>query len=731
MACQRAWRPAKLGGRFRQARTSDGFLAKSDDRSERMIDMMETMFSTLIRTMVNAGDGRGPLAGFDATQQFCPDRRHDTDVARNINAAFLILLSGPDHAQHSLAGEYLDNLMGDREWGNVARFMKNGVALIDGEIRNLCREDDDFKNALQEAERFCAAKDTSREAGSLKRIWEVLFPEGAGCLLDQAEKILSLRVSRVVHVSALNPSPIDNPSRQMLFLSNLLVTTPGDSDSLEHLPYGSKVVEKLKQVMREKQRYWFDHPIQIGVSNDNNEAIYGLRGLDNAISFEKEKGVAQPGDRLTCLLSVSVTHDGLHGIVKDYLREVYESTEPFSHLNIYLFSENDTDQITNEILLPAMEKFMGSSKGELLSTVFGVDGEYGRHYSFLKAVTAFWQVLIDPGVKGSYKLDLDQVFDQEALVKETGNSALEHFTTPLWGARGEDVEGNPVDLGLMAGALVNADDASKGLFTPDVPIPDPIPRGEALAFFSAFPMGISTRAEMMARYDTATLDGIHHCLQRIHVTGGTTAALIESVRRYRPFTPTFIGRAEDQAYLLGSLFTNPAENLRYLHKPGLIMRHDKAVFAGEAIEGAKLGKYIGDLVRILFFSYYVRALPWPSSDIKKIVDPFTGCFASKLPFTVVYLRLSFHLAEMFAGDGEPVNVEGIQLLKQGVERLEKVIGELNQTPNPLMGKYRQEKEGWDLFYDLLDHLEAALAKDDVFAMGLRERARKLVKDCRL
>jgi len=50
------------------------------------------------------------------------------------------------------------------------------------------------------------------------------------------------------------------------------------------------MVEKLKQVMAEKQRYWFDHPIQIGVSNDNNEAIYGLRGLDNAISFEKERG---------------------------------------------------------------------------------------------------------------------------------------------------------------------------------------------------------------------------------------------------------------------------------------------------------------------------------------------------------------------------------------------------------------------------------------------------------
>ena len=689
---------------------------------------MEKMISTIIRTLVDGAKNKHPLAGFYIADQFNPDLDRDTDVARNVNAAFLILLSGPDHGLYSAGKAYLNALTANEKWGNVATFMKNGAALIQDEIQNLCHEDHEFKCALEEAGVFCAQHDVEK---SLEKIWEVLFPEGADCLLDQQDRIFSLRAARRVHITEPNPSPIDNPSRQILFLSNLLITIPKYSESLEHLPYDAHMIETLKQIMVEKQRYWFDHPIQIGVSNDNNEAIYGLRGLDNATTFEKERGVVQPKDKLTCLLSVSVTHDGLHGIVKDYLREVYDSTEPFPNLNIYLFSENDTDWILTEILLPAMEKYMGFSEGDSLRGVFGVDGEYGRHYSFLKAMSAFWQVFMDPNVKGSFKLDLDQVFDQEALVKETGNSALEHFTTPLWGAEGEDVDGNLVELGLMAGALVNAEDASKGIFTPDVPIPDPIPQGEAVAFFSPLPMGISTRAEMMTRYDHATLDGIHSCLQRVHVTGGTTAALIESLRKHRPFTPTFIGRAEDQAYLMGSLFSNRNANLRYLHKPGLIMRHDKAVFAGEAIEGAKLGKYIGDLVRILFFSYYVRALPWPSNEIKKIIDPFTGCFASRIPFTIVYLRLSLRLAELFAHDHEFQNREGLQLLTQGVERLEGVIQELNRTPNPLIEKYRQEKEGWDLFYDLLDHLEAGLAKGDTFALNLRERARKMVKDCQV
>ena len=689
------------------------------------------MFSTVIRALVDGTKNEHPLAGFDIANQFTPDSRRDTDVARNVNAAFLILLSGPDHGLYTAGKAYLDALKADEKWGNVAAFMENGVALIKGEIQTLCHEDNEFQSALEKAGVFFSRHEPVWEERSLKKIWEVLFPEGADCLSDQEEKILSLRASRHIHITEPNPSPIDNPLRQMLFLSNLLVTIPKDPESLKRLPHGAHLIKKLKKITAEKQRYWFDHPIQMGVSNENNEAIYGLRELDNAISFEKEKRGAQPGDPLTCLLSVSVTHEGLHGIVKDYLKDVYADTEPFEHLNIYLFSENDTEQILTEILLPAMEKYMGLSKGDTLRGVFGVDGEYGRHYSFLKAMTAFWQVLIDPVVKGSFKLDLDQVFDQNALVKETGSSALEHFTTSLWGAKGEDVEGNPVDLGLMAGALVNWEDASRGIFTPDVPIPDPIPQGEALAFFSPLPMGISTRAEMMARYDTAPLDGVHNCLQRIHVTGGTTAALVDSIRRYRPFTPTFIGRAEDQAYLMGSLFANSDANLRYLHKPGLIMRHDKSVFAGEAIEGAKVGKYLGDLVRILLFSGYVQALPWPSDEIKNIMDPFTGCFASKIPFTIVYLRLSFCLAEMFAHDHEPQNVQGLQLLKQGVERLGKVIGELNRTSNPLMERYRQEKEGWDLFYDLLDHLEDALAKDDAFALNLRECARKLVHNCRV
>ena len=200
----------------------------------------------------------------------------------------------------------------------------------------------------------------------------------------------------------------------------------------------------------------------------------------------------------------------------------------------------------------------------------------------------------------------------------------------------------------------------KGLFTPDVTRPTGIPAGEAVAFYNRLPMALSTEAEMMTRYtgDAGNPDGANTCLHRIHVTGGTNGIMVDALRRHRPFTPTFVGRAEDQAYLLSVLFAGPA-SLRYAHSAGLIMRHDKEAFAGLAIEAAKVGRFVGDLVRTLYFSHYVRALPWPDKKVKQTIDPFTGCFASYLPTTLVALRLAMRVGELFGEGNEEAQAEAM------------------------------------------------------------------------
>ena len=154
------------------------------------------------------------------------------------------------------------------------------------------------------------------------------------------------------------------------------------------------------------------------------------------------------------------------------------------------------------------------------------------------------------------------------------------------------------------------------------------------------------------------------------------------------------------------------------------MRHDKKAFAVEAIRSAHTGKLIGDYARILLFSYYAKALPWSMEQTKDTVDPFTGCFVSYIPFTVVSLRLALGGASFFKE--ERVN-EGFDLLQMGIIRLHKILKKFSETSNPLRQKFQEEKKAWDIFYDLLDKVEDGLKKDDPFALDLKEKAKKLIK----
>jgi hypothetical protein len=353
---------------------------------------------------------------------------------------------------------------------------------------------------------------------------------------------------------------------------------------------------------------------------------------------------------------------------------------------------------------------------------------YGRHYTFLKAIAAFWHVFVNPEVRATFKIDLDQVFPQEILVEETGKTAFQHLMSPLWGAEGIDDDGNPVSLGLIAGALVNEEDISSSLFTPDVTYPSPPLKGEDTLFCSRVPQALSTMAEMMTRYKSDDLDGRKYCIQRIHVTGGTNGILIDALRRYRPFTPTFVGRAEDQAYLLSVLFSNAdVPFLRYVHKDGFIMRHDKEVFAGESIKAAAIGKIVGDYERLLVFSHYAKALPWEAEKSKKCIDPFTGSFVSHIPLNVAYLRLALKAATFFNRENEEDCYKGLELITIACKKLRSAIKEVSEK-GELKEVFKREKRAWDFYYDILDQVEGALKAGDTFALELREKTKEIVQN---
>jgi hypothetical protein len=666
---------------------------------------------TLHGLLTDPPGGAAPL--FDAAAQLDPGRDSDADVARSLNAAFLIALAGPRHPRHAAAIERIARMATVAAWSGTAGFYRTAAEVVRSDIEGAAARDP----ALARAWRTLAAAPPSAYGPALQeRLWTVFCPEAAGIRGHEEVRVAALRERRLVLVRDPNPRPLRDPGRELLFTANILLAPPPREVDLDALDLDDPVRRLLRSTRDEPQINWYDHPVRIGTAPEHNEVLYGLRHLDESLAWEVARGRAAASLRMPCVLSVSVTHAGLHAAARPYIERELARAGGLRHLDVYVVTESDTRRLS-EALAPLAA---GGYAATAMAEVLGVDGAYGRHYSFLKAAAALWQVCIDPGVRATFKIDLDQVFPQEALAREAGGSMFELFGAPLWGATGIDADGEPVELGLIAGALVNERDIVQGLFTPDVRFPATAPVMDERVFWSRLPQALSTEAEMMARHVTTPRDGRTACLQRIHVTGGTNGILIDALRRHRPFTPSFFGRAEDQAYLL-STFRTSGPRLGYLHRPGLIMRHDKEAFAGEAIRAARVPTAIGDLVRIVQFSGYA-GLCGGVDAVKTRIDPFTGCFVSRIPRAVALLRFGLAAAAMH-GSGAVTGAR--EFVRSGAERLAAALAFADPAAGAMERRVALERTGWNAFFESLDAAE----RPD--ASGIREAVRAILADCRV
>jgi hypothetical protein len=684
---------------------------------------MKEHFTSVIYTLLQPKKGKGTFSIFDPTQQLDEKCTDKAGIAQSLNAAFLIGLADGKHPELRRAKRFLTRMKDSPEWTEIATFYLNGIRLVHKEIESVCTNDQDFSHRLKTLSKWMSQnKNLSETQETTEKIWSVFFPEANDILTNKQERIQALREKRTVAITKLNATPITDPAQQILFTSNVLLTIPSKSESLNDLSLSNNFKQKLYNIMSEPQVFSYDHPIRIGVDPVKTEVLYGLRGLDTAFAFERERGTLSPDTKPICVLSVSVTHCGIRNIAKSYLEELFLHSKSLKNIDVYVFTETDTQYIVDKILAPAAIYYLRHKDAKEFLNVFGVDGEYGRHYSFLKAIAAFWSIFIQSNIKATFKIDLDQVFPQEELLAQTGNSVFEHLKTPLWGAHCMDSNRNPLELGMIAGSLVNQQDIEKSLFTPDVPFPNLDLSPDEYIFFSRLPQALSTEAEMMTRYNNNKLNGKKTCIQRIHVTGGTNGILIDSLRRYRPFTPSFIGRAEDQAYIL-SILANPGTRLAYAHKDGLIMRHDKKVSAQEEIQAAYLNKIIGDYIRILYFSAYATVLTNDVAKLKDATDPFTGCFISKIPTSVTYLRFGLKAASFFTS-GEKDH--GLEFIKIGAKRISNALDFVHGKNSLLKQCYEKEQNSWNLFYDTLSAVKDALKNNDSFAMELRKKAESVI-----
>lgn len=677
---------------------------------------MNNSFKTIINAIIDMLKNEGFLKDID----------NSTNMPLKLTHAFLGAVTNGNGMENRGATGILSSESNSPLWGDIAKFYLNGVSLIKEEIEQRVNGDDDFLARLESLAHFLSEGQCSiSEQMAVEKLWSLFFPEGCSILPDKSSAEQALRDKRRVKITTLNPDPLTDPASEILFTSNVLITVPPECVKIENLNLSNPVKEHLAQIMKQEQLYWYDHPMEMGADTKNSEFIYGLKGFDEAIRFEKERGNVPYGSNPLMLMSVSVTHKGLHEIAVPYLEGLLKDTNCPDNFDLCLFTEKETQEMVRNVLEPAAEGFLNRDASDLM-LIFGVDGEYGHHYSFLKAVALFWNILIDERVKATFKIDLDQVFPQDELVRGTGKSAFEHLKTGLWGATGIDSQGATVELGMIAGALVNNDDIIKGLFTPDVTYPSGALKPDEMIFLSRLPQALSTGAEMMTRYGKDCLiNGTDECIERIHVTGGTTGILVEDLKRHRPFTPSFIGRAEDQAYIISTLFNRP-ERLAYLHEAGLIMRHDKESFARAEVMGTQVGKLIGDYIRVLYFSTISKFIPGNRDRVKRLMDPYTGCFISQIPLTVVYLRLAFKAISL-AHEGK-INWAS-ELICSGAKRLSAAIDFCLRKDDGLKGQYEREQKAWRLFYDTMSVLDDSIRAQNPLGLKLREKARNIVNRC--
>jgi len=644
-----------------------------------------------------------------------------SSVAAGLSAAFLRGL-GVDPVASAEAERFLDQMVSDPRWGTVATFYAEGLDGIASELDQLRRDSPETLAGIDALAEGLSLAPSDVDRQKLREgFWSAFFPEGHGIIDNEDQRRDELRSRRVVTIEGPATKPIDDPGHQVLLTTNALFTVPAPGARAS--PEGGELAVMLEKVSAEPQRYWYDHPIPIGARHSVNEVIHGLQGMDEAIAFEKKRGIVDPATVMPVVISASVTHSGLTPLLHRQVRNLLRRAGRLQHLDGYVFTEADARRLIDETIAPAVTRFLRDRDAKLLDAI-GVDGRYGRHYSFLKEIAAWWNVMVDSSVIATYKFDLDQTFPQDVLVNETGHSAMEHLSKPTWGAYGTDADGESIELGMMAGSLVNESDIASSLFTLDVGYPRNDPTIDEMVFWSALPQALSTAAEMGATYQRLRRGETRLAFERVHVTGGTSAIRVDALRRHRPFTPGFIARAEDQAYLM-SVHETDGPRLACLHNDGLIMRHDKESFAASAIEAASIGTLIGDYERIILFSAYARRATSNTEALKSHFDPFTGCFISRLPITVTYLRFALRSLRFF-GEGEHSN--GDAFTEEGAARIGDAIRFVSGTQSSLVRKLDEERAAWKLFYDTLDAIEEALVDGDRFVLELTEKARCLLDD---
>ncbi|MDP6923321.1 MAG: hypothetical protein R2568_08575 [Candidatus Scalindua sp.] len=100
-------------------------------------DNINKAYHDILSCLIGDGSGNG-ACGINIVEQFQPKDNSREAIPRNVNAAFLISLSGDGHSTYAAAVEYLDEIENDPLWTNLVTFYKEGLSFLLKEFQVFC-----------------------------------------------------------------------------------------------------------------------------------------------------------------------------------------------------------------------------------------------------------------------------------------------------------------------------------------------------------------------------------------------------------------------------------------------------------------------------------------------------------------------------------------------------------------------------------------------------------------
>ena len=136
----------------------------------------------------------GSLPGFDLGRQLSGGSEKGADIARQLNAAFLVLLAGTAHQQYENARVQLMRAADTGDWAHISQFYLAAKQQIEQEISKICNQDPDFADRLDSLAGFLGERDQRKSSPEIiEKIWSVFYPEAVGITANRSERINRLR----------------------------------------------------------------------------------------------------------------------------------------------------------------------------------------------------------------------------------------------------------------------------------------------------------------------------------------------------------------------------------------------------------------------------------------------------------------------------------------------------------------------------------------------------------